>query len=142
VLCTCPLAENFSSLHYPLHIVQKLLNIYVDRVDPTMKLLHLPTFRSMLTTALKNPKRMTKDLEACIFAFYSITIVSLGDSECYDLLGEQKIIVSSRYKVAARQALTNANFMSTSSLSTLQSYVIFLVSPILWSYSRFRSQLT
>jgi hypothetical protein len=105
-------------------------DIYIDRVDPLMKLLHLPTFWSALTGALQNPHDISKSLEAAIFAFYLATIASLEDNECHCLLGEQKSIISARYKLAARQALVNARFLGTSSLVTLQAYVIFLVSRI------------
>lgn len=120
--------ENLTSLHQPLEILQKMLDVYVDRVDPLMKLLHIPTFWSTVTGALQNPHEMSKSLEAVIFAFYLATITSLEDNECSCLLGEQKRIMRARYCTAARQALLNANFLKSSSLMTLQAYVIFLVS--------------
>ncbi len=95
-----------------------------------MKFLHLPTFLSTLTDALRNPQDMTKSLEAVTFSFYFATIISLEEDECYSLLGEQKGIISARYKAAARHALINADFLKTSSLMTLQAYATFLVSPI------------
>jgi hypothetical protein len=128
VLSTFSKIENLASLHYPIHILQKMLDVYVDRVDPLMKLLHIPTFWRMQTNALQNPRGISKSLEAVIFAFYLATITSLEDNECYCLLGEQKPIISARYKLAAHQALINAGFLKTSSLMTLQAYVIFLVS--------------
>ncbi len=119
--------ENLASLHFPFHILQKMLDFYVNRVDPLAKVLHIPTFWRMQTNALQNPHCISKSLEALIFTFYLATITSIEDGECYRLLGEQKTTISARYKLAAYQALINASFLQTSSLMTLQAYVIFLV---------------
>lgn len=127
VLGTFSRIKNLAILHPPLHILKKLWEIYIDRVDPLMKMLHLPSFWLTMTSALENPHAMPKSVEAVIFAFYLATITSLDDSECYCLLGEQKAIISARYKIALRQTLINAAFLKTSSLMTLQAYVIFLV---------------
>jgi hypothetical protein len=121
--------EKLATLHFPFHIVQTLFEIYSDRVDPLMKILHLPTFWSALTNALENPHDVSKSLAAVIFSFYLATIISLGDDECYSLLGDRKPVMTARYKIAARQALINADFLTSSSLMTLQAYATFLVSP-------------
>jgi hypothetical protein len=105
-----------------------MMEIYTDRVDPLIKILHLPTFWVTLTTAFQNHQGMSKSLEALIFAFYFVTILSLSESECYDLLGEQDAILSARYRTASRQALINAQFLNTSSLMTLQAYTMFIAS--------------
>lgn len=115
-------------LHVPFHILQRLFDKYRDRVDPLLKLLHLPTFWSELTNALENPHEMTKSLEALIFSFYLVAILSLEDDECYSLLGEEKPVIAARYSNSVRQALINADFLRSSSLLTLQAYVMFLVS--------------
>lgn len=104
-----------------------MMAIYADRVDPLMKILHLPTFFATLISGLQHPRGLSKSLEAITFAFYFVTIISLEQNECYEILGEQKSVMSSRYKIAARQALINAEFLNTSSLVTLQAYTMFIV---------------
>jgi hypothetical protein len=128
VLSSTSKIENLATLHFPLNILQKLFDIYRERVYPLMRLLHLPTFWSSLTNAL-NPRDMSKSLAAVIFSFYFVTIISLEDDECYSLLGGQKSAMTARYKIAARQALINADFLKSSNLMTLQAYTTFLVSP-------------
>jgi hypothetical protein len=108
-----------------------MLNVFIDRVDPLMKLLHVPSFGPAMKDAVQNPKQMSKSLEALIFAFYLVTTASMEDSECAALLGNQKAIIAPRYEAAARQALINADFVRTSSLKTLQAYTMFLVSIII-----------
>ena len=128
VLSSTSKVENLANLHFPLNILQKLFDIYRERVYPLMRLLHLPTFWSSLKNAV-NPHDMSKDVAALIFSFYFATIISLEDDECYSLLGGQKTAITARYKIAARQALVNADFLKSSSLMTLQAYTTFLVSP-------------
>lgn len=121
--------EDLSSLHPPLHLFPKLKDIYVDRVDPLVKILHLPTFETALLDGLRS-QDLSKGLEAAAFAFYlSIVSASKGD-ECQNLFGEPRDNLLSRYKRAARQALINAGFLSTSNLMTLRAYAIYLVSRI------------
>jgi hypothetical protein len=125
---THPKVENLTGLHPPYHILLKLWDVYVDRVDPLMKILHLPTFWSSLTNALQHPQDVSKSLEALICAFYLVTITSLAEDECRDLLGEQKSVLFTQQERAVRRALRNAGFLEATSPVTLQAFVIYLVS--------------
>lgn len=120
--------QDLSTLHFPLPIAQKLLEIYADRVDSNTKILHFPTFRIKFLDALQHPHKIAPGLEAVMFAVYLSIISSLDDEECHVLLGEEKSILSARGKAATSQALINAGFLTTPSLETLQAYVLFLVS--------------
>ncbi|XXH03730.1 hypothetical protein Hte_010136 [Hypoxylon texense] len=119
--------EDLRSLHPSFQILSKLRDIYADRVDPMMKILHLPTFWAALTNGLRNPQKLSRSLEAEIFAFYLATISSLKESECQSLFGTSQQVLYSRYKFATRQALVNAGLMSTSSPTTLRAYAIFIM---------------
>ncbi|KAL6796198.1 fungal-specific transcription factor domain-containing protein [Trichoderma sp. SZMC 28013] len=119
--------ENLSKLHATPQLLPKLKEIYADRVDPMMKILHLPTFWVAVTNALRHPDNMPKSLESLIFAFYLVTISSLKEDECQTLFGMSLSAMMSRYRVATRQALINARFVSTSNLMTLQAFSIFTV---------------
>ncbi|OTA56698.1 C6 transcription factor [Hypoxylon sp. EC38] len=119
--------ENLAGLHPSSQILPKLKEIYADRVDPMMKILHLPTFWAALTDGLRHPQEMSKSLEAEVFAFYLAAINALTDDECRNLFGLQKSVMYSRYRLAARQALMNAGFLSTSSIMTLRAYAMFLM---------------
>lgn len=120
--------ENLASLHLSFQILPKLRDIYVDRVDPLMKILHLPTFWPALTEGLRRPQDLPKSLEAAIFAFYMTVISTLKEDECQNLFGIQPSVMISRYRLATRQALVNAGFLSTSNPMTLRAYAMFMVS--------------
>jgi hypothetical protein len=106
----------------------KLKDIYADRVDPLVKILHLPTFWTALMNGLRRPQEMSKSFQAATFAFYFATVSAVTDDECEKLFKTRKAVMCSRYQYATRQALVNAGFLSTSSLMTLRAYSLFLVS--------------
>ncbi|RHZ46895.1 putative C6 transcription factor [Aspergillus thermomutatus] len=120
--------ENLASLHPSVQILPKLREIYVDRVDPLVKILHLPTFWTALTNGLRHPAERSKSLEAMMFAFYLAIVSTLNDDECQDLFGVSQSVTYPRYRLASRQALVNARFLSTSDPMTLQAYAMFMVS--------------
>ncbi|KAI0376683.1 putative C6 transcription factor [Hypomontagnella monticulosa] len=113
-------------LHPPLHIFPKLRDVYVNRVDPLVKILHVPTFEAMLLDGLRN-QDLPKGLEAAAFAYYLSIVSALKEDECKDIFGEHRDSLHLRYKRAARRALVNAGFLSTSNLMTLRAYAIFLM---------------
>ncbi|KAF1982279.1 putative C6 transcription factor [Aulographum hederae CBS 113979] len=118
--------QDLPSLLLPAQMIPNLREIYEDRVDPLTKILHLPTFCSSLTEAVQHPKDMSKPFQALAFAVYLATISSMEDRECLQLFGTSKSVMFSRYRAAARQALVNSRFLSTSSPTTLRAYAIFL----------------
>lgn len=119
--------ENLAKLHLPLPLLSKLKDVFIDRVDAMMKILHIPTFWNALTNGLRCPHNMPKSLESLIFAFYFVTVSSLNEAESQSLFGVPLSVIIPRYRVASRQALVNARFLSTSNLMTLQAFSIFTV---------------
>lgn len=118
---------DLTKYHLPLPLISKLKEFFLDRVDPMMKFLHLPTFWAALANELPNPDRIPKSLEALIFAFYLVSICSLKEDEAQELFGVELQVLLYRYRVATRQALVNARFLSTANLMTLQAFSIFIV---------------
>ena len=122
--------QHLSNLHPTLPTLRKMWDIYVDRVDPLVKILHLPTFWPMLVNVLQSPQEIPSSLEALVFAFYYATSSACDDNECQSMIGERQATLSFRYKYAARQALINAGFLKSTNFITLQAFVMFLVSRI------------
>ena len=126
----CTQIGNLTSLHPPVQIVLKIQEIFTDRVDPLIKILHLPTFWPLVMDMIQSPQNVSKSLEALVFSVYFVTISYLEDSECLSIFGVQRLFLSARYRLATRQALVNASFLSTSSPMTLQAYAMFMVRSI------------
>ncbi|KAI1388153.1 putative C6 transcription factor [Hypoxylon trugodes] len=122
-----PRSESLESLHPPFEVVEKLKDIYVDRVDPLIKILHIPTFWTALTNGLQHLQNIPRSLEAAIFAFYLSAITTMNEQECQSSFGIEASLAHSRYRIATRQALENARLLSTSSPMTLQAYSLFMM---------------
>lgn len=123
----CDKVMDLTKYHLPLPLISKLKDFFVDRVDPMMKFLHLPTFWVALTNELQNPDRIPKSLEALIFSFYLVSMCSLKEDEARELFDVDRKVLLYRYRTATRQALVNARFLSTANLMTLQAFSIFIV---------------
>jgi hypothetical protein len=119
---------SLASLHPPPYVMNRLKDIFIDRVDPLTRILHVPTFWKTLTDAVKNPQAIPKALQALIFAVYFTTASSLEEDECQSLFGEKSRVLISKYKSATHRALINARFLETSSLVVLQAFEFYLVS--------------
>lgn len=86
--------ENLSSLHPSFQTLPRLREIYADRVDPWIKILHLPNFWAVLTEGLRHPYDMPKSVEAAIFAFYLATVSALSESCSRDNLSQSATCTS------------------------------------------------
>ncbi|KIW92326.1 uncharacterized protein Z519_07310 [Cladophialophora bantiana CBS 173.52] len=128
--CSYPSASNSSNLvdHCPsIQVLLKMKEIYVDRIDPVMKILHIPTFWASLTSALPRPQEIPNSLKAAMFGFCLATVSALDDDECQSLLEGPRAVMLARYRTIARQALVNAGFLHTSNPTTLQAFSLFLI---------------
>lgn len=114
---------------YPsLSVLTKLKDVYVDTIDAIMKILHIPSFWTSLQNALNNPSRMSKSMEALMFTFCFATVSTLEEDDCQKILGGPRSTMMAQHRVLARHALVNAGFLHTCSPTTLQAFLLFIVS--------------
>lgn len=66
-----------------------------------------------------------------MFAIYSMAILSLEDTRCVYLFGQERAKLLAKYQSATQQALVNAGFLKSSNIMVLQALLLYLVSPIL-----------
>jgi hypothetical protein len=125
--CNTKRIDDLSGYHPPMYMLEKLKDIYLDRIYPVLTYIHVPTFWSSLLLAYQNPRNIDRPLEALIFSFYFTTISSLRDDECEEVLGESRITLLQRYRLPARQAIFNANIFKTTSPTTLQAFIMYLM---------------
>lgn len=122
-----PTVSSLASLHPPIDALPRFREIYLDRVDPLTKVLHLPSFLASLEAVVKSPHQVSRGLEALCFSYYLVAVSTFDDSECSRILGVDKAFAFRQYRIAARQALMNAEYLSSSSVEVLQAFALFLV---------------
>lgn len=104
----------------------KLFDIYRERVDSIFKIGHLPSIRQLLVQ--EEAEANGESLKALENAIYFMTICSLFDSECmqYFQLDKESCIQMARQDTEL--CLIAAELLSSTDISVLQAFVIYLVS--------------
>ncbi|KAI0874463.1 fungal-specific transcription factor domain-containing protein [Hypoxylon argillaceum] len=105
----------------------QLWQIYLDNVNPLLKLTHTPTLQVQIIEASRNLTKVSKSLEALMFAIYLMAITSLTDDEAEQLFNESKSNLLLKYQHATQQALFNAGFMRMPDLTVLQAYLLYCI---------------
>lgn len=123
-------SENLSKAHpSTIHIFQ-LWQIYIDNINPLLKITHIPTIQPKVIEASSNLENAPKNIEALMFAIYVMAITSLDDQEVEMRFNAPKKELLGRYFAALQQALTNAGFLRDRDHITLQAYLLYLVSRV------------
>lgn len=121
-----PLAQYHPS---PIHIFQ-LWQIYIDNINPLLKITHVPTVQAQIIEASSNIEKAPKSIEALMFSIYLMAITSLEDDDVQRMFNEPKQELLGRYHTATQQAVTNAGFMRNNDPILLQAYLLYLVSSL------------
>lgn len=119
-----------TELHPPGVQIFQLWQVYLDNVNPLLKITHTPTLQGQLIEAAANPSKMPKPLEALLFSIYFMAMVSLTDEEVQETFKEDRSRLMSKYHRGTQQALINAGFMRSSDLVVLQAFLMYLVSDV------------
>ncbi|CAF9919970.1 MAG: hypothetical protein HETSPECPRED_004128 [Heterodermia speciosa] len=117
----------------PVGHSEVLFKYYFSHVDPVCKILHRPTVDTYFSNveALVHPltqKFKFRSLAAVTFAAYFAAVNTMSFQECMLYLGEEKTTLLARYRSNAEVALVQADFLNSLEISTLQAFVIYIVS--------------
>ena len=109
-----------------IHIFQ-LWQVYINNVNPLLKITHTPTLQGRIIEASANLEKASKSLEALMFAIYFMAVTAMREADVITILNEQRSTLLARYYAATQQALINAGFMRNPDLTVLQAYLLYLV---------------
>ncbi|KAH8817129.1 fungal-specific transcription factor domain-containing protein [Xylogone sp. PMI_703] len=119
-----------------------LWQIFLERVNPLTKVLHVPTVQLQILDTTRNLAKVPKGLEALMFAIYHGAVISLDQNEVEEKFKESRSVLLKNYRIGIRQAFINAGILNTSNIIVLQAFVIFILSAritydpnTLWSLS-------
>jgi hypothetical protein len=102
--------------------------IYLEHVDPLLKVTHTPTLQASIVEAVSNLKDISSTLEALMFSIYCMAVLSLSVEECESMFKTSKNELMTRYHFGCQQALLNCNFLRTGSRDCLTALFLYLVS--------------
>ncbi|KAL6233618.1 hypothetical protein BDW75DRAFT_184788 [Aspergillus navahoensis] len=105
-----------------------LWQIYLDNVDPLLKVTHTPTLQGRVVEAVANLKGITPMLEALMFGIYCMAILSLMPDDCEARLGSPRDELLAHYQRCCRQALINSGFLRSDDRECLTALFFYLMS--------------
>lgn len=108
----------------PESVVMSLIDIYLHRVDPLFKVVHGPSLRELFSQDLNTITLPQKALKSSVL-FAAVS--SLDEQECLQFLGSGKGSLSSRLQLASEISLSGAKLLTSTDLTALQAFVIYLV---------------
>jgi hypothetical protein len=107
--------------------ILRLWQIYLDRCNPLTKIIHVPTVQPHVLDATSSTPNLPKNIEALLFAIYTLAVVSMTKEESEDVLGMPKEKALARFSAGLRSCMIRLGFLKTHDLITLQALVIYLV---------------
>ena len=123
-----PTKTDVRALHPPPAQIWELWQIFLANVNPLTHVVHAPTLQDQLSKACEDLSRLSRGLEALMFAIYCTAVNSINENECQSILGESRDVVLMRYILGCRHALINSLWLRSSEMMVLQAFTLFLVS--------------
>jgi len=106
----------------------KFWQVYLDNVNPLLKVTHTPSLQARLIDAISNTTTINPALEALMFSIYCISILSLTGEQCQTMFVSSKEDLLTRYRFGCQQALLNCEFLRSSDRDCLTALYLYLVS--------------
>lgn len=113
----------------PVHVF-RLWQLFLDRVNPLTKVIHVPTMQPYVMEAATNMSNIALNYQALLFAIFNMASVSLTDAESIQMLGMPRENAVRRFTAGTKIALIRYNFLKNYSMAAIQSLVLHLVCPI------------
>lgn len=110
----------------PAHVF-RLWQIFIERVNPITKVIHVPTVQPLLVEAAASRAKIPKNAEALLFSIYLMATVALTEDECLERFGYTKDVAYTRFSKGCRSALMRIGILKNYDLVVLQALVLYLV---------------
>ncbi|KAJ3543088.1 hypothetical protein NM208_g3751 [Fusarium decemcellulare] len=111
----------------PVHIFV-LWQVYLDRVNPLTKIIHVPTLQPYVTKATTNPADVPLSYQALLFGIYLMAVISLSDEECQQMLENARHLLLKNFTTQTRNALAQFGFAMNHDMASLQACILFQLS--------------
>lgn len=133
---------DISTLHPEPAKVFRLWQIYLDNVDPLLKVTHTPTLQGRLVEAIGDSTQILPGMEALMFGIYCVATQSLAEDDCQTMFSSTKEHLTTVYQFGCEQALLNCNFLRTRDRDCLTALFLYLASHTHLLFSLERVRLT
>lgn len=118
---------DLSTLHPAQVQIFRLWHLYLDNVNPLLKVTHTPTLQGRILDAASDVSAISPSLEALMFGIYSMAVLSLVEEECKSMFGSSREDFLTRFQSGCQQALLKCGFLRSSDLDCLTALYLYLV---------------
>ncbi|KAF9887319.1 hypothetical protein FE257_010314 [Aspergillus nanangensis] len=122
------IAVILTTLHPDPVQIFRLWQIYINNVDPLLKVTHSPSLQGRLVEAACSLETVNPTLEALMFSIYSMAVMSLTPEECQATFAWPKSDLLAMYQYGCQQALLNCSYLRTEDPECLTAFYLSLVS--------------
>lgn len=119
-----------ATLHPAQAHIFKLWQIYLENVDPILKVTHMSSLQARIIDAAAAVTDLEPALEALMFSIYCVALASLTEDQCSTLFIVQKKELLKGYCLGCQQALLKCNFLRSADRDCLTALFLYLVSMI------------
>lgn len=121
-------AVDLFTLHPEQVHIFRLWQIYIDNVNPLLRVTHTPTMQGRIIDAASNLVSIEPNLLALMFSIYCMAILSLSEDECRATFGSPRERLLRKYQFGCQQALLDCEFLRSSDRNCLTALYLYLVS--------------
>ncbi|KAI0154680.1 fungal-specific transcription factor domain-containing protein [Xylariaceae sp. FL1272] len=107
--------------------VFRLWQMFIDRVNPLTKVIHIPTVQQYVVDGATDITKVPLNYQALIFSIYAAATLSLTSQEAIQHLNMTQDEALRRYIRATKLALIRMNFMKNHNMVALQALCLYLV---------------
>ncbi|KOS44959.1 hypothetical protein ACN38_g4076 [Penicillium nordicum] len=120
--------DDLSTFHPTQVQIFRLWQIYLDNVNPLLKVTHTPTLQTRIIDAASDIANVNPTLEALMFSIYCVSTLSLTEDQCSAFFGSPKKDLLTSYQSACQQALRGCSILRSSDRESLTALYLYLVS--------------
>ncbi|EAW12030.1 Zn(II)2Cys6 transcription factor [Aspergillus clavatus NRRL 1] len=106
----------------------RLWQVYLDNVNPLLKVTHTPTLQARIIDAASDIANIHPVLEALMFSIYCVAVLSLREDECNALFKSPKKDLLTKYQAGCQQALRNCGVLRSTDRDSLTALYLYLLS--------------
>jgi hypothetical protein len=129
LLFGCPNTNvDLSTLHPEPVQIFRLWQIYLDNVNPLLKVTHTPSLQGRVIEAASNVINISPPLEALMFSIYCMATLSLAIDDCQTIFHSPQEDLLTRFQFGCQQALLNCGFLRSGDRDCLTALYLYLVS--------------
>ncbi|KAH8170623.1 fungal specific transcription factor domain-containing protein [Sarocladium implicatum] len=103
----------------------RLWHLYLERVNPLLKITHIPTLQPAVMKAAGSLQNTPLEYQALLFAIYIIGAISISHDEAHHMIGMPRDDAIERFTKGLKIVLVQLDFVKNYNMVVLQALVLY-----------------